>query len=256
MSRLLLPTNKTTMHIHFVIHEEFEAPGALVNWAIENNHSTSMTKLYEYNVLPTSAEHIDLLLVLGGPQDPITTTDECPYFDAQKEKELILKCIKANKAVVGICLGAQLIGEALCCAFSHSPEKEIGVWPITLTEEGKTHPKFKHFGEKLPVGHWHNDMPGLTPDAVIIATSAGCPRQIIEYSNLVYGLQCHLEFTPEVIDLLIANDCESIARNIDKAFVQSPEVIRSFDYTIMNQAMFTFLDKLLEDYQKTIQETN
>lgn len=239
------------MHIHFVIHEEFEAPGAFLDWTIKNDYSVSMTKLYEYNVLPTSAEHIDLLVVLGGPQDPITTVDECPYFDAQKEKELILKCIKANKAVVGVCLGAQLIGEALCNAFSHSPEKEIGICPITLTREGKEHPKFKHFGDVLSVGHWHNDMPGLTPDAVILATSEGCPRQIIEYSSLVYGLQCHLEFTPEIIELLIANDSDSFNKNIDKRFVQSPDVIRNHDYTLMNEALYTFLDKLVEDYQKT-----
>jgi GMP synthase (glutamine-hydrolysing) len=53
------------------------------------------------------------------------------------------------------------------------------------------------------VGHWHNDMPGLTPNAKIIAFSAGCPRQIIEYSKLVYGLQCHMELTSEVVELLI-----------------------------------------------------
>lgn len=238
------------MHIHFVIHEEFEAPGAFLDWVVNNDYSVSMTKLYEYNTLPTSAEHIDLLVVLGGPQDPITTIEECPYFDAQKEKELILKCIKANKAVVGVCLGAQLIGEALCNAFSHSPEKEIGVWPIQLTQEGKEHPKFKHFGEALSVGHWHNDMPGLTPDAVIIATSEGCPRQIIEYSNLVYGLQCHLEFTPEVIKLLLTNDSENLMKYKDHPFVQSAEQIRAYDYKQMNEALCTFLDQLVLDYKE------
>lgn len=48
-------------------------------------------------------------------------------------------------------------------------------------------------------------MPGLTPEAKIIAYSEGCPRQIIEYSKLVYGFQCHMEFNREVIELLIAS---------------------------------------------------
>ncbi len=47
------------------------------------------------------------------------------------------KCIEANKAIIGVCLGAQLIGEALGAPYEHSPEKEIGSFPITLTEEGK-----------------------------------------------------------------------------------------------------------------------
>lgn len=239
------------MHIHFVVHEEFEAPGAYLDWAIKHNYSVSMTKLYKYNSLPNSAEHIDILIVLGGPQDPITTIDECPYFNAQLEKELILKCIKAKKVVLGVCLGAQLIGEALCNAFSHSPEKEIGIWPIQLTSEGKKHPKFKHFGDIISVGHWHNAMPGLTPDATIIATSKGCPRQIIEYSNLVYGFQCHMEFTSTSIELLLNQDKDSIKQTKNNRFVQSPHLLQSFDYTEMNQALFTFLDHLVTDYKQS-----
>lgn len=240
------------MHIHFVIHEHFESPGAYLQWAIKKDYSVSMTKLYEKNILPTSAEHIDLLIVLGGPQDPITPIEQCPHFNAQAEKELILKCIKAKKAVIGVCLGAQLIGEALCSAYSHSPETEIGVWPISLTEEGKADPKFSHFDSTLLVGHWHNDMPGLTPEATIIANSAGCPRQIIAYSNLVYGFQCHMEFTPELIELLIINDQDNLLYNSHKTFVQTPEMLRSFNYTQMNQALYLFLDKLMYDYCNSI----
>jgi GMP synthase (glutamine-hydrolysing) len=59
--------------------------------------------------------------------------------------------------------GAQLIGEALGARFAHSPEKEIGKFPIFMTAESEQNPLFSHFGNKLDVGHWHNDMPGLTP---------------------------------------------------------------------------------------------
>ncbi len=51
---------------------------------------------------------------------------------------------------------------------------------------------FSHFGKTLEVGHWHNDMPGLTPEAKIIAYSEGCPRQIVAYSDRVFGFQCHM----------------------------------------------------------------
>jgi GMP synthase - Glutamine amidotransferase domain len=49
---------------------------------------------------------------------------------------LIAECARAQKAVLGVCLGSQLIGEALGAKFGHSPEKEIGKFPIMLTEEG------------------------------------------------------------------------------------------------------------------------
>ena len=51
-------------------------------------------------------------------------------------------------------------------------------------------------------------MPGLTKDAVVLATSQGCPRQIIRFSPKHYAFQAHLEFDPEAVDLLIAADGE------------------------------------------------
>lgn len=168
-----------------------------------------------------------MLVVLGGPQSPSTTKEECPHFDAAAERALIEKCVAAQKAVVGVCLGSQLIGEALGASYEHSPEKEIGKFPITLTSEGKANDKFAHFGDTLDVGHWHNDMPGLTENSKIMAYSEGCPRQIVEYSNLVYGFQCHMEFTLDVIELLIAaSECE-LAALTGHRFVQQPDALRS-----------------------------
>ena len=84
--------------------------------------------------MPVSAEHFDLLIVLGGPQTPATTKGECPYFDAEAEEALIAKAISSGRAVVGMCLGAQLIGEALGAKYESSPQKEMGKFAITLTE--------------------------------------------------------------------------------------------------------------------------
>ncbi|WP_226000073.1 glutamine amidotransferase-related protein [Paenibacillus sp. BJ-4] len=156
-------------------------------------YTAGYSRVYAGEKLPKSADEIDLLIVLGCPQDPSTTMEECSHFNAAAEIALINKCIKAGKAVLGVCLGAQLIGEALGAKHEHSPEKEIGCFPITFTDEGKRNDKFSHFGDTSIVGHWHNDMPGLTENCKIIAYSEACPRQIIEYGKLVYGFQCHLE---------------------------------------------------------------
>lgn len=151
--------------------------------------------------------------------------------------------------MLGVCLGSQLIGEALGAKFEHSPEKEIGKFPIRLSQEGLGNDKFSHFGDSLEVGHWHNDMPGLTPEAKIIAYSEGCPRQIIEYSKLVYGFQCHMEFNREVIELLIASSDPSLDTLAHHKFVQQPDALRANDYSDMNEKLFVFLDKLSEAYK-------
>jgi GMP synthase (glutamine-hydrolysing) len=237
------------MHMHFVIHEPFEAPGAFETWASKRGHSTGYSRVYAQGALPMSVTGIDLLVVMGGPQSPSTTTAECPHFDAAAEKTLLARAISARKAVVGVCLGSQLIGEALGAPCEHSPNTEIGKFPITLTKEGLRNEKFTHFGPSLDVGHWHSDMPGLARDATLIAYSEGCPRQIVEYSKLVYGFQCHMEFNREVVELLIAHSEGELAKLVDHRYVQQPDVLRQNDYSQMNETLFMFLDKLAHEYE-------
>ncbi|SFY29124.1 GMP synthase (glutamine-hydrolysing) [Janthinobacterium lividum] len=236
------------MKVHFVVHEAFEAPGAYETWVRERGHEATYSRVYAHEPLPGSIADIDLLVVMGGPQSPSTTREECPHFDAAAEQALIAACAAAGKAVVGVCLGAQLIGAALGACHAHSPEKEIGKFPIMLTADGKASDKFAHFGNVLETGHWHSDMPGLTDSAKVIAYSEGCPRQIIEYGNLVYGFQCHMELTPEVVELLIAASETELATLMSHRFVQQPATLRSHDWQAMNGQLFVFLDRLMQDY--------
>ncbi|MEZ5608152.1 MAG: type 1 glutamine amidotransferase [Burkholderiaceae bacterium] len=236
------------MKVHFVIHESFEAPGAYETWVRDRGHQASYSRVYQHEPLPQSADGIDLLVVMGGPQSPSTTQAECPHFDSAAECALMAQCVAAGRAVVGVCLGAQLLGTALGAPHARSPHKEIGTFPITLTAEGKANDKFSDFGGGLEVGHWHGDMPGLTQGAKVIAFSEGCPRQIVEYGDLAYGFQCHMEFTPQVVERLIAaSECE-LATLAAHPFVQPPAALRANDHGAMNQALFGFLDRLMAAY--------
>ncbi|CAJ0550019.1 Ff.00g099490.m01.CDS01 [Fusarium sp. VM40] len=236
------------MRVHFIIHESFEAPGAYETWALKRGYHVTFTRLYLGDTLPVQVDSLDTLIVLGGPQTPSTTKAECPHFDALAEKEFILQCVNVGRAVVGICLGSQLVGEALGAAWEKSPETEIGNFPIVLTTAGRSNDKFKHFGTSVEVGHWHNGMPGLTTDAKIIASSQGCPRQIVEYTNLVYGFQCHMEFTPEVIEGLIEASKKELPSLVQRKYVQKPDSLRENKYANMNEKLGNFLDCLVEAY--------
>ncbi|QLR91356.1 type 1 glutamine amidotransferase [Citrobacter freundii] len=215
------------MRVHFVIHESFESAGAYLPWAESRGYTITWSHVYAGETVPANADGFDMLVVFGGPQSPRTTLAECPYFDSQAEQHLINQAIAARKIVVGICLGSQLIGEALGAKVCQSPEKEIGHYPITLTEAGQQHPLFSHFGSPLTVGHWHNDMPGLTDQATILATSEGCPRQIVQYGNFVYGFQCHMEFTADAIEGLIQHSEQELAEAKGKRFIRSVEEMRA-----------------------------
>ena len=238
------------MKIHFILHESFEAPGAYLAWAALSGHDISITKVYQNEKLPENADSFDFLIVMGGPQSPIENNNEYPYFDAKAEINLIKQAIKAKKFVVGVCLGAQLLGEAFGGKTEKSPFREIGNFPIELTENGLKDDKIKHFGKQAIAGHWHSDMPGLTDTAQILATSNGCPRQIVKYSEKHYGFQCHLEFTKGLAELLIASDNNLEQESQALPFVQSPQMIRNNDYTEMNNILYGFLDKLTQNFKK------
>lgn len=241
------------MRVHILQHESFEAPGAYLKWAENKGYKVTFSKVFEGDKLPESTEGIDFLFVMGGPQSPATTLEECPHFDTKKEQEFIKKCIDAKKAVVGVCLGAQLIGESLGGKFDHSPEKEIGNFAIELTEEGLKDEKLSHFDRKREiVGHWHGDMPGLVEGSVVLAKSVGCPRQIIRFTPLVYGFQCHLEFDSEIVVELIANE-KNLEQEFEKfRYIENPEEIKKYDYTAMNKKLYEFLDKLDIEYKNSL----
>lgn len=232
------------MRVHIIVHEPFEAPGAIEDWARARGHALTLTRSYAGDKLPRDASDIDLLVVMGGPQSPATTREECPHFDSPAEQGIIRACVAGGSAVLGVCLGAQLLGEALGGHFEHSPEREIGLFPITLTEAGREDALLKDFGSGLAVGHWHADMPGLAPGALVLAKSEGCPRQIVRYAPRVYGFQCHLEFTDRTIGALVDASAEELARYADSPFVQSPEQLRGNDYRPMNRVLWRFLDRL------------
>jgi GMP synthase (glutamine-hydrolysing) len=225
------------------MHESFESPGAIDIWIQNKGHEVSYTKLHEGNTFPEEC-NFDFLIVMGGPQSPDTTLEECPHFDAKKEMAFIKKAIGEKKIVLGVCLGAQLIGQALGAHVEYSPNREIGVFPITLTEDGKQDSIFATFPEKFMVGHWHGDMPGLTPESKILATSEGCPRQIVRYTPKVYGFQCHFEFTPKAIEGMIENNAHELEEYKGLPYIQTAEQLRANDYSEMNNLLFDFLDKL------------
>ncbi|MFE9611385.1 hypothetical protein [Streptomyces sp. NPDC006012] len=236
------------MRVHFIVHESFEAPGAIEQWAVDRRHTVTSTRLYAGERLPAGPDGIDLLVVMGGPQSPATTTAECPYFDAAAELALIVSCAAAGKAVLGVCLGAQLLGEALGAPCERSPEPEVGAFPVTLTEAGRSHPLFDGFEETFEVEHWHGDMPGLTADATVLATSEGCPRQIVAYGRLLYGFQCHLELDRGLIDALIESAGPELAALRHHPFVQEPESLRRTDHRAMNQRLAVLLDRIAAEY--------
>jgi GMP synthase (glutamine-hydrolysing) len=226
------------MRVSALIHAPFEGLGAIHIWLQKNGYSLKEFHPYRDGELP-DLDDFDWLIVMGGPQDSKALEK---YSYLRHEINLISRALSQNKLILGICLGAQLISESLGAKVEASPEREIGVFPLQLTEQGFADPIMRHFPDQFPVAHWHNDMPGIPAGAAILATSQGCPRQIIRFKPGVYGLQCHLELTIDNITKMIEHESEL---NFGR-YAQTKEELLQHNYAAINQLLFLFLDNFIK----------
>lgn len=222
-----------------ITHADFETPGVIAEWAANRHFDFTIVRPYRGELIPPQ-NTCDILILMGGPQSPLKLA-EFPYLE--DEIKFTQQAIRHNKKVVGFCLGAQLIGEALGAKTERSPEKEVGVYPVTLTEEAAVDPLLMNYPKTIPVIHWHNDMPGLTKDAVVLAKSQGCPRQMIRYQPSVYGFQCHLEITHDGIKTMI----EAVPEDLHPSLYTqtTAQLLEEHDYAAINAMMIDLLDRVV-----------
>lgn len=230
------------MNIHAIIHAPFEKLGAIESWIKDKGYHLTSTHIYKGEKLP-EVSTFDFLIIMGGPQSP-TQFDKYPYL--RDEVNLTKQAIQNNKAILGVCLGAQIIGESYGAVTERSPNKEVGVFPLKLTAEGKTDPIFKTFPETFEVMHWHNDMPGIPNTAVLLASSQGCPRQAIRYSDRVYGLQCHMEMTVDLIQGMVEHCSNDLKPS---QYTQLSETMLAANHDSINKKMRHILDCLAASIQ-------
>lgn len=134
----------------------------------------------------------DLLIVLGGPLGAYED-DLFPYL--RDEIAFIAARLEAGGAILGICLGAQLLAAAAGAAVYPGPEKEVGWAPITLTAAGHGSPLAAIDGHD--VLHWHGDTFDLPDGAVRLASTGTTLNQAFAIGDRVLGLQFHIEVLPE-----------------------------------------------------------
>jgi GMP synthase-like glutamine amidotransferase len=229
------------MRIHYFQHVPFEGLGNIEDWIRTKNYEISATHFYAGDSLPKLSE-IDLLIIMGGPMGAY---DDKKYPWLAAEKKFIEAAIQAGKKVLGICLGAQLIASVLGAKVYPHIHKEIGWFPLRLTDEGREAEVFKGFSPELPAFHWHGDTFSFPAGAARLAETAACRNQAFSYGNDVIGLQFHLDVTRESVKQLIEN-CE--AELVSAPYIQMPQQLLSSadEFEEIRKYMHKLLDNFID----------
>lgn len=216
-------------------HVAFEDLGVLEPVLEARGYRVRMVDACVAPLGPDVVAGADLLIVLGGP---IGVSDGGRYPFLVDEKRLVRDWIGdagasggRGRPALGICLGAQLIAEALGAAVAPSGRHEIGYAPLTLTPEGRNSvlaglipagggpdagggdavDEGGPVPVTLPVLHWHGDQFAIPDGAVRLAETPGFPNQAFAVGSSILGLQFHLEADPARIEQWLVGHAVELA---------------------------------------------
>lgn len=201
--------------IHCIQHVPCEPPGRIADWAEARGLELSVTRVYTGELFP-AADEVEALVIMGGG---MSVHDERTLPWLVDEKRLIERVVRAEKPVLGVCLGAQLVAGVLGARVHRNRFREIGWFRVEATPAGRTHARFPVPAGLVPL-HWHGETFDLPDGALHLARSAACEMQAFTWGERVLALQFHLEFTREGVAEMIARCHDEMGTG---PYVQSPE---------------------------------
>jgi GMP synthase (glutamine-hydrolysing) len=134
--------------------------------------------------------------------------DQYPYL--ADEIRLIQSAASEGKPVIGLCLGGQLMAASFGADVRKGPVREVGFYPVELEPISEYDPIWCGLPKSFVTTHWHGDVFEIPPGGMRLGSSALTPNQLFRYGHALYGLQFHLEMTPEILDAMIADSHDDL----------------------------------------------
>ncbi|WP_231934349.1 type 1 glutamine amidotransferase [Geobacter sp. DSM 9736] len=181
-----------------IVQNDPQVPlGAYADMLREEGTGFSLFRPFAGEELPPAAE-VSAAIILGGAMG----VHDCglhPFL--VRVKRFISELVAGEIPLLGICLGGQLLADALGAeVIAGSPCGEKGTLPVSLTEEGACDPLFSGIPREFVTFQWHQDSFAIPGQGVLLASSIVCPNQAFRYEKCAYGIQFHPEVTREIVE--------------------------------------------------------
>lgn len=156
-----------------------------------------LRKAYLGEALPADHADHDALVVLGGDQNALADGDY-PYLPALAR--LIRNFGSVDKAVLGICLGSQLVARGYGAQNIIGRPTEFGWHDVLRSDLVAADPVFSTVPDRFPIFHWHSDTFSLPEGATHLASSSMTANQAFRIGRAVYGIQFHFEADTKLVE--------------------------------------------------------
>jgi GMP synthase (glutamine-hydrolysing) len=185
--------------LHVVQHVPGEGPGRIAEVATEMGLTIVTHRPFEGEAVPASIPRDAGLVVMGGSMGVGDVGDpRWPFLAA--ETELIARCLREERPILGVCLGAQLLAHALGAAVRPLtigdppvPCREVGWGAVTFVVPPGSDAILEGLDESEVVLHWHGDTFDLPPGATRLASTLACENQMFRFGTCTFGVQFHVE---------------------------------------------------------------
>jgi GMP synthase (glutamine-hydrolysing) len=200
-----------------VIEPDATDPAArLGEWLVAAGAHLDVRTLDE---LPADLGEHHGVVVMGGSMGALDD-DVAPGLAAVRG--LLRQAVSAEVPTLGVCLGHQLLAVANGGQVRRNPAgPEIGAQLVAKRAAASTDPLFGPLPITPDVLQWHYDEVHVLPSGAIqLASSPGCGQQAFRLGRLAWGIQFHIETTPEMVRAWASEGTEDLAGSDMDAIVE------------------------------------
>ncbi len=178
-------------------HAASEHPGSFRNYFQEDGIEWCPVALNQEEAIP-ALDGFDALWVMGGPMD-VWEEEKYPWL--RQEKAVIREAVsKRHMPYLGICLGHQLLADALGGEVGPATQSEIGVFDINKTSAGIENALLDGLPNTFKCLQWHSaEVKRVPANAKVLASSSACEIQAMSINSNAYSIQFHIEATQNTI---------------------------------------------------------